>query len=222
MRAILIHGMGRTPAGMLILAARLRALGFRPVLFGYSATLERWAGCLTRLEHFIEKHTGADRFIIVSHSLGTVLTRAVLSKLNRKPVACFLLSPPTQACLAARTFASRRFYRLFTGEMGQLLASHQFMDSLPLPDVPTKIYAGTGGPTGLFSPFGKEPNDGVLTVKETMLPSVSVQTVPSLHTFIMNSKIVAQDIAKVTQSLSSSGADSGSRMLKRAARPGAV
>ncbi|HYE37976.1 alpha/beta hydrolase [Methylocaldum sp.] len=222
MRAILIHGMGRTPAGMLILATRLRASGLRPILFGYSATFERWNGCVTRLENFIEKHAVADRFIIVGHSLGTVLTRAVLPELTRKPIACFFLAPPSQACLAARTFAPRRLYRLFTGEMGQLLASRPFMDSLPQPDVPTKIYAGTGDPTGLFSPFGKEPDNGVLTVKETVLPSVSVQTVPSLHTFIMNSKIIAQDIVKVTQSLSSSGADSRSRMPKRAARPGAV
>jgi len=223
MRAILIHGMGRTPAGMLLLAARLRASGLRPILFGYSATLERWDGCVTRLENFIEKRAVADRFIVVGHSLGTVLIRAVLPKLTRKPVACFFLAPPSQACLAARKFARRRFYRLFTGEMGQLLASRQFMDSLPLPDVPTKIYAGTGGPVGLFSPFGKEPNDGVLTVKETMLPSVSVQTVPSLHTFIMNSKTVAQDIVKITQSLSSSGPGSGSRTLKRGdAHPRAI
>jgi hypothetical protein len=204
MRAILIHGMGRTPMAMSILAMRLRAAGFRPMLFGYSAAFEGWEGCVKRLESFIERRVGTDRFIIVGHSLGTVLTRAALPGLTRKPLACFFLAPPTRACRAARKLAPRRLYRLFTGEMGQLLASREFMNSLPLPDVPTKIYAGTGGPTGRYSPFGEEPNDGVLAVGETVLPSVPLQTVPSIHTFVMNAKTVARDIVKITTSLSPS------------------
>jgi hypothetical protein len=92
------------------------------------------------------------------------------------------------------------------GEIGKVLADKQFMDSLPLPGVPTKIYAGIAGPRGWYSPFGEEPNDGFLTVKETLLPSIPVQTVPSLHTFIMNSKIVTQDIVRITRSSSTFGA----------------
>jgi pimeloyl-ACP methyl ester carboxylesterase len=207
MRAILIHGMGRTPAAMLVLAARLRMAGIRPSLFGYIAAFERWDVCAKRLEKFIEKKAGADAFIVVGHSLGTVLARAALPKLARKPLALFLLAPPTQASIAARKFAPLRMFRLFTGEMGQLLASKQFMDALPVPDVPTKIYAGTGGPRGRWSPFGEAPNDGLLAVPETMLPSIPIQTIPAIHSFIMNQKIVAQDIVKIAKSCSFSGAD---------------
>ncbi|MBI5965357.1 MAG: alpha/beta hydrolase, partial [Chloroflexi bacterium] len=190
MHVILIHGMGRTPAAMSILAVRLRANQIQPHLFGYSVTFERWGECVERLEKFIVKRVKTNDYIIVGHSLGTVLTRAVLPTLTHKPKACFFLAPPTQVCKAARNFAHRRLIRLFMGEIGQVLTSKQFMDSLPLPDVPTKIYSGIAGPRGRYSPFGDEPNDGLLTVKETLLPSVPVQTVPVLHTFIMNSKIV--------------------------------
>ena len=88
------------------------------------------------------------------------------------------------------------------GEIGKILTDEQAMKSLPLPGVPTKIYAGIAGPRGRYSPFGEELNDGLLTVKETLLPSVPVQTVPSLHTFIMNSKIVTQDIVRVSRASS--------------------
>jgi alpha-beta hydrolase superfamily lysophospholipase len=211
--AILIHGMGRTPLAMLPLANRLRVAGLRPVLFGYSATFESWDHCLDRLGHFVDKHVGDDRFIMVGHSLGTVLTRAVLARLGHPPLACFFLAPPTQACLAARTFSRYRLYRLLTGEMGQLLASAPFMDALPLPDVPTRIYAGTGGPTGPHAPFGEEANDGLLTVAETTLPAIALRTVPSLHTFIMNAKIVAQDIIDVINGMHAQSilADSAAR-----------
>jgi hypothetical protein len=85
------------------------------------------------------------------------------------------------------------------GEIGHVLTDRQFMESLPLPSAPTKIYAGIAGPRGRYSPFGEELNDGLLTVKETLLPSVPVQTVPALHTFIMNSKVVTQDIVRIAR-----------------------
>jgi len=206
MHAILIHGMGRTPIAMSILAARLQRSNIRPHLFGYSVTFERWDECIQRLENFITKRTRASEYIIIGHSLGTVLTRATLPRLIHKPAACFFLAPPTQVCKAAHNFAHHRFAKLLTGEIGQLLANKQFMESLPFTGVPTKIYAGTGGPRGRYSPFGEEPNDGVLAVKETFLPSVPIQTIPAIHTFIMNSKVVTQDIVKITKSRSTASA----------------
>lgn len=206
MDAILIHGMGRTPIAMSILAARLRAAGMRPHLFGYSVTFERWEDCIQRLENFITKRVRTNEYIMIGHSLGAVLTRAVLPGLVHQPAACFLLASPTRVCMAARTFLPRPPARLLGGEIAQLLASQQFMESLPPPVVPTKIYAGTGGPRGRYSPFGNEPNDGVLTVKETLLPRIPIQTFPVLHTFIMNSKVVTQDIVRIAKSRSAASA----------------
>ena len=202
MHAILIHGMGRTPIAMSILAARLRAAGIRPHLFGYSVTFERWDACVQRLEHFITKCVEMNEYIMIGHSMGSILTRATLPRLIPPPAACFFLASPTQVCQAARNFAHYRLAKLLAGEFGERLANQQFMESLPLTGVPTKIYAGTGGPRGRYSPFGGEANDGVVAVKETLLPDVPVQTVPSLHTFIMNSKVVSRDIVNIVKSTS--------------------
>lgn len=197
MQAILIHGMGRTPASMLILAIRLRSAGIQPHFFGYSAAFERWQSCVNRLEKCIHQHTRDDDFIIIGHSLGTVLTRGVLPRLTHQPLACFFLAPPTKACLAVQKLAPSRLYKLLTGEMGQLLASPHFMNSLPIPNVPTKIYSGINGLRGRHSPFGEQLNDGVLAVEETLLPRVPYDTVAALHTFIMNKKAIAEDIVKL-------------------------
>jgi hypothetical protein len=200
MDAILIHGMGRTPLAMSLLAARLKRSNVRPLLFGYSVTFERLDPCIRRLERFIQRRVRSNEYIIIGHSMGTVITRATLPRLSHQPTACFLLSPPAQACKAARHFAPFRFTKLLGGEMAQLLADPQFMESIPASSVPTKIYAGTAGPRGRYSPFGDELNDSVLTVKEMMIPNVPLQTVPVLHTFIMNSKIVTQDIVNIVRS----------------------
>ena len=197
MDAILIHGMGRTPAAMSILAVRLWASGIRPHLFGYSVTFEKWDACLRRYENFIVRHVQTMDYIIVGHSLGTVLTRAVLPRLTHIPKACFFLAPPTCVPKAARIFSRQRLVRLFMGDVGKVLTDEQFMGSLPLPAIPTRIYAGVAGPRGVTSPFGAELNDGLLALHETRLPGVPLQTVPALHPFIMNSSLVTRDIIRV-------------------------
>jgi hypothetical protein len=192
--AVLVHGMGRTPVSMVLLALRLRRAGFATAIFGYLATLERFPACAARLQRFIEKRAGAVPFIVVGHSLGTVLLRDVLPRLARAPAACFLLAPPARACVGARMFAPFLPYRIITGEMGQLLADERFMASVPVPACPTWIYAGTGGPRGAFYPLGDEPNDGILKVSETQISGVPVVLVPAMHTFLMNSRLVARDL----------------------------
>ena len=180
----------------------LRKAGIKTSLFGYSATFEHWDTCIKRLRNHIEKQVGDDAYIMVTHSLGSVLTRAVLPALHNKPSACFFLAPPTCASAAACKLATRYWYRALTGQMGQLLANQEFMANLPIPQMPTKIYAGDAGLTGRYSPFGEEPNDGVLMVKESQLPGIPVQIVPSLHTFIMNNNLIINDIIENANNMS--------------------
>jgi hypothetical protein len=200
MRAILVHGLGRTPLSMLVLAARLKAAGLKPSLFGYVAATERYAACADRLVRFIDSRAESS-YILIGHSLGSVLVRGVLPRLRRAPAACFLIASPNRVCRAARAFAPRHLFRLLAGEMGQLLANQRFMESLAVPAMPTRIYAGTGGPTGRWSPLRAEINDGIVTVDEARLGSIPVREVYGVHTFLMNKDAVARDIIEVTRTL---------------------
>lgn len=196
MKALLVHGMGRTPASQLLLAARLRHAGLPAHLFGYSA-LASWRATVARLVSRTLFVSSGRPYVLVGHSLGCVLIRAALPALAANPPsACFFLAPPSTVCRAARRFSRQRLFRLLTGEVGQLLASEAFMSSLPVPAVPTRVYAGTIGPRGPLSPFGDEPNDGILAVSETALTGIPSIPVPALHTFIMNSRLVAGDIVR--------------------------
>jgi hypothetical protein len=195
MDVVLVHGMGRTPLSMLLLRYRLRKAGHQVYLFGYLPTFERLAGACTRLEDLVARKVGSNAYALVGHSLGSVIIRHALGKLDQPPAACFLLAPPMLACQAAKFFSRFYLYRRLTGEMGQLLADDRFMQQLPL--LPsTKIYAGTGGPRAAWLPFGRDLNDGILSLAEaTGSAAVAVLEVPSMHTLIMNSKRVFADIA---------------------------
>ncbi len=186
--------MVRTPISMALLAYRLRRNGFRTAIFGYSVTVEKFSSVLARLQRFIELRCDEQAYIVVGHSLGGVLLRCVVPKLQHLPAACFLLAPPSRACVFARLLAPRLPYRIVMGEMGQLLADEHFMQSVPTPQCPTWIYAGTGGPSAHYFPIGDEPNDGVLKVSETRLTGVPLVLVPAMHTFLMNSRVLLRDL----------------------------
>jgi pimeloyl-ACP methyl ester carboxylesterase len=207
MDVVLIHGMGRTPLSMLRLRRRLHHAGHRAILFGYSPTFETLAGATARLMKLIGRRVHSPRYALVGHSLGSVIIRTALGHMQgRPPAACCFLAPPMVACKAARFFSRFWLYRLLTGEMGQLLADGAFMQQLPMPAVPTRIYAGTGGPRAAWLPFGMAANDGILSVLEaTGRFAGEAVEVPSVHTFIMHSKTVAADIIRFLDQLDEPG-----------------
>ncbi|MEO6325586.1 MAG: alpha/beta hydrolase [Thermoanaerobaculia bacterium] len=200
MKAILVHGMGRTPVSQLLLARRLTRTGTQVHLFGYS-TLSSFEACVERLAERTRALAGTGPFVLIGHSLGAVLIRSALPRLlPLAPSACFFLAPPSTACKAATFFARSRLFRLGTGQMGQRLADARFMADLPVPAMRFRVYAGSGGYRGALSPFGGEPNDGILAVSETAIGSAAPLVVPSVHTFIMNSRLVADDILREIES----------------------
>lgn len=201
MDLVLIHGMGTTPVSMMLLRRRLRQAGHNPILFGYYPTLEGLSHATARLVKLIDRQVDTRHYALVGHSLGTVIIRTALGHLeHRAPSACFFLAPPMVACKAAKFFSRIWLYKLLTGEMGQLLAVDAFMSNLPMPQVPTRIYAGVGGLRRSWLPFGTEANDFILSVSEaTGRFEAEALKIPSSHTYIMNSKLVFNDMAKTLE-----------------------
>lgn len=200
MQAVLVHGLGQTPLSMAWLATRLSAAGIHPAPFGYSA-FERIDPCLDRLCAYVNRRASAEPYVLIGHSFGSVLVRAVLPRLAAPPSACFLLAPIGRAPRSAKTLATWGLLGTAIGKMGQALADEQFIGTLPIPRMTTRVYAGVGGPVGPLSPFGSEANDGMLALSETRVDSVPVQPVAALHPFVMNSEIVISDILTTIRDL---------------------
>jgi len=76
-------------------------------------------------------------------------------------------------------------------EMGQLLGSYEFMESLPVPQVLLLICAGIKDPRGGWLTF----DDDILSLSKVQLGAFPVQLLaPTIHTIIMNSRQVANEI----------------------------
>ena len=187
---LLLHGMGKSPLSMCRLGSRLRRAGMRTHYFGYSATLESFAGIVARLRRRCRRFR-AGEWLAVGHSLGGLLLRAALAELPNGPRHLFTLGTPNRSPMLARRLKHRLWFRLLHGDAGQLLGDSARMQALPPLCVRCTAIVGTRGWVGGRSPFGDEPNDGVVTVCETALEGAEVIQMPLVHTFIMDAREVA-------------------------------
>jgi pimeloyl-ACP methyl ester carboxylesterase len=160
---------------------------------------ERFSHIVERLIKTIRNLTQDQPYALIGHSMGGLLARASLPALaDRPPVHLILLASPSQAPRLAPLAKHTPVYKYLTYDCGQQVMRPEFYASLPVPFIPTTVFAGTGGPRGKWFPLGYEANDSVLTVQETQLgPSNDVVLVPTLHTFIMNSNAAFHRIDQI-------------------------
>lgn len=200
MRVLLVHGLGRTPLSMGFLARRLRREGHDPESFGYLSLTSSYDTIRQRLVARIRDADGAQEpWVAVGHSLGGLLLRDAIATAAPAQLAhlVMLATPNRLPRLAPRAVRVAPF-RWFAGECGRCLTAPEYFAALPAPTVRHTIIAGTRGITGQWSPFGDEPNDGIVAVSETVLdPDAPPVLVPASHTFIMNHAIVQEAILAI-------------------------
>ncbi|RZI74195.1 MAG: alpha/beta hydrolase [Variovorax sp.] len=199
MRALFVHGMGRSVLSGSPMLRRLRQGGLHTSSFGYTATFERFDAIRDRLSASIERLAGSgDNYVLIGHSLGGLLLRAAIAALpdgTPAPRHLFLLGSPVQAPRLAQRLRRRWFFRAATGDCGQLLGSADRMASVSAAQVPTTSIGGTRGLSGRHSPFGSEANDGVVALSELQAPWIGEQIeVASFHTVLPASRQVAEII----------------------------
>lgn len=197
---IVVHGLGRTPASMVILVTRLEEAGFRVVNFGYPSTSEPMEALVDRLRVEVEQCCGnqAGTVHFVTHSMGGVLVRSYLSQEpepHRGRVV--MLSPPSQGSELVDAFADSPLRRLFLGPAGSQLGT----DSAGITNRLSPIRFGLGIVTGdrSISPLGSwlipGPDDGKVGVDRAKLDGATdFMVVPATHTFIMNRRDVAEEV----------------------------
>lgn len=187
--------MARTPLSLARLARAVRRLGHEPVSTGYVAALESFATVRTRVRTRLASLTSP--YACIGHSLGGLLLRAALGEVDRQPAHIVFIGTPQRSPVLARRYRRLWPYRIVNGEMGQLLADEAFFARLPPVRSPHTVVAGTGGRTGKWSPFGDEPNDGIVAVTETLLAnSAPPVLVRAHHSFLMNHRDVRAAIAR--------------------------
>lgn len=200
MHALFVHGMGRSPLSGWPMLRRLRQAGLETTTFGYTTTFEDFAHIRRRLEARIVAIAARGDYVVIGHSLGGVLLRAVMNALppaTRRPKRMFLLGVPLHPSRLAQRLRANAIYRTFTRDCGQMLGSAVRMSELAPPAVPVTAVAGIRGLPRGIGPFGDEPNDGVVALSEASAEWLVDQVqVPVIHTVLPASARVANIILK--------------------------
>jgi len=201
---MLVHGMKRSPLSLLGLATDLYRRGHRPELFAYAAALEPFNTIRDRLQdrlHRLAVHT--TEYAVIGHSLGGIFLRAAMAdhpQLLPAPAHLITLGTPTQVPRLAQRAQRLPLYRWLTGDAGERLVDTQFLAELPQPVCDWTAISGTVGWYGSKSPFGTDPNDGVVAVEETKSAFVGTHVeVRAPHTLLMNNGEVRTLIARTLQ-----------------------
>jgi alpha/beta hydrolase family protein len=183
------------------LARDLRLPGRHVDLLAYVTAVERFDRIVDRVRQRLLSLADGGDYAIIGHSLGGLLVRAALagsSGPSALPAHLIMLGTPNQPPRLAHRYRRLWPYRWINGDCGQLLARPDFFARLPPLPIPYTIIAGTGGRCGGWSPFGADPNDGVVAVSETLIsPADQPMTFPVRHTFMMNDPGVRRAIRQV-------------------------
>ena len=196
MKILLIHGLSRTSLSLIGLEWCLQNSGWSTEQFSYLAFAETFDRIVQRLRVRLEILASQGNYGIVAHSLGGLLTRVALGFGSiALPKHFVMLGTPNQPPRLARHAWRLAPFRWWTGQCGFNLTDRDFFASLPAINSNYTIIAGTGGARGFWSPFGDEPNDGIVALSETRLSAQdTIVQLPVMHSFMMNNSQVQKRV----------------------------
>jgi hypothetical protein len=174
------------------LARHLEREGLNVRCWDYASRKRTMSQLADDLVEYVESVSEEAGLWAVSHSLGGILVRLTVERINWRGVV--MLAPPNQGSAVARWCQDRFWYKRLFGPAGQAMAEPSHW---PSPPQPCGVIAGKGGisisnPASIIARKVMPQSDqylcdGTLTVDETRCIGVEDHvTIEASHTWIMN------------------------------------
>ena len=196
---IVVHGLGRTSASMVVLATRLERAGFDVVRFGYPSRSEPMEVLVDHLADAVSACCAdeVETTHFVTHSMGGVLVRSFLAQQPEPHDGrVVMLSPPSRGSEIVDAFADSPMLRSLLGPAGSTLRTDPAALVHRLRPIRFRLGIITGDRSlnPITSWIIPGPDDGKVGVDRARLDGASFMVLPATHTFIMNRRDVAGEI----------------------------
>lgn len=187
---LLLHGIFRSKDSFSPMVRALRAAGYEAHGVNYPSTRQGLADHADQVEQLLERLEDARTVSFVTHSMGGIVARVVLSRLDRpwrKRIAVHrlvMIATPNKGAEIATHLDQLPAFRAVAGpSLGELRSERH--EEIPLPTVPFGIVAGARGDGRGFNPLLTGDNDMTVTVDSTRLEGAEdFLLVHAIHTFI--------------------------------------